>query len=379
MRYAIRGGNLITPRGIIPNQQLIIENNKIATILNKQDDIVISEVVDAEGLFIAPGYIDIHVHGAGGKDLTVDGIAALPIMSNELARHGVTSFCPTSMAFSLQEGKALLAEYRSRRPTCEGAQPLGLHLEGPYLNPLYPGGNDTSLLRHPDPHEYRSWRSDSVRLVTIAPELPGALACIRTLTGRDINCALGHSQCRYERALAAQSAGANQTTHLFNCMTGLHHRQPGLAGATLLNEGISAQLICDPHLLHPTVVRMVVELKGWQGIILVSDAEAACGLRDGEHSLHGRITHIKNGIAYRSDGSFAYSTLTLDQAVRNLVQYTGLPLWQAALAASYNPSNTLGLYPHKGSLMPGVDADLILLDEGGNLQKTIIAGKIYEY
>ncbi len=378
MDYLIKNASIITPAGVIIHKCIGIEGKNIKGVYDDSVDYQADHTIDAGGYLISPGFIDIHTHGAGGKDVSTHGVEALVAMSQMLVTHGITAFCPTTMAMSQTRINQLIRELSRNKQTLPGAQSLGLHLEGPYLNKEYPGGNDPNELRLPNPDEYETWSAQDVRLVTVAPELPGAMACIEHLTQKGITCAMGHSNAAYAAAQQAFTAGANQTTHLFNCMAGLHHRRAGLASFTLLEKGCYAQVICEAHLLNPATVGLIAACKSWQGIILVSDATAETGLADGEHTINGATVHIKNGISFFPDGSFANSTLTLDQAVRNLSAYAHIPIWQAALCASYNPARALGLYPQKGSLQAGAHADLVFLDSAGYVQRVMAAGVLQD-
>lgn len=333
-------------------------------------------VIDAHGLWVVPGMIDIHIHGIGGAD-TMDATGeALQKMAHFLVRHGVTAFLPTTVSASRSSTWMAIRAVESYSSNAMGAQCLGIHLEGPYLNPNYSGAQPPEHLRSIDPQEYQEWlKSEVVRLVTLAPELEGAPEFISAGHARGVYFAAGHSGADYDRMMLAVSHGLSQATHLFNGMPSYHHRQPGIVGAALDCEAIIPQLIVDGIHLHPVTVRLVIKAKGPDRVILISDAMRATGLPDGQYSLGDQLVEVKNGIARTLKGGLAGSTLTLDMALRNALQFTGLSLRDVLPMATSVPAKAIGLN-HKGVIKPGADADIVLLDGNLEVSLTMVRGMV---
>lgn len=379
MRIIIRGGSIATPDEILKDHCLLIEEGRIRA-LPPESEIEPDpgdQVIDADGLWVAPGLIDLHIHGCNGADTMDANPAALETMACFLAAHGVTAFLPTTISAGREEIEAVLRAYRSLPPDAAGAQPLGLHLEGPYLNPKYAGAQPYDTLREPDPDEYTGWlQSGAVKLVTLAPELDGAEEMIRTGTAGGVRFAAGHTDASYEGMRQAAGAGLSQAAHTFNAMSPLHHRSPGAVGAVLSDARIYAEIIADGVHLHPAVVALAVKAKGIERVLLVSDAMRAAGLPDGQYDLGGQPIEVKGGVALTSRGRLAGSTLTLDAALRNVMQFAGLSFPQALRMATRTPAEALGLDGVKGELRPGADADVILLDETFQVRMTMAGGKV---
>jgi N-acetylglucosamine-6-phosphate deacetylase len=259
-----------------------------------------------------------------------------------------------------------------------GAQHLGIHLEGPYIGSQFRGAQPQEWLRSPDPKEYEQWfEMGSIRLIALAPELPGTIDLIERGTHQGIRFSVGHSSASYEQVIQAADHGLSQATHTFNGMTGLHHREPGAAGAVLTDERIYAEIIVDGIHLHPAVVKLVVRAKGIDRTILVTDAIRATGLVDGDYDLGGhQKVQVRDGIARTSRGSLAGSTLAMDAALRNVMRFAGLSINDALRMATTTPAEALGLSSRKGIIQPGADADLALVDPDLNVHATIINGAL---
>jgi N-acetylglucosamine-6-phosphate deacetylase len=259
----------------------------------------------------------------------------------------------------------------------KGAQHLGAHIEGPYLNKEHRGAHPPNQLRKPNPKEYRAWLDTGVvRLITIAPELDGALELFNEGNDRGVKFSIGHSGASYEQVSDYADRGLCQATHVFNGMLGLHHRLPGTVGAVLTDDRIFGQVISDGVHLHPAVVKLIVWCKGKYRTILISDATRATGLRDGDYEAGGLKYVVKQGIARTLEGGLAGSTLTLDVALRNIMSYTGLPFQEVVPMATSVPSEAIGLGGQKGILAPGADADVVIFDQNFIIQYTIISGEI---
>jgi N-acetylglucosamine-6-phosphate deacetylase len=261
-----------------------------------------------------------------------------------------------------------------------GAAIFGLHLEGPYISREHHGAQPPAYIRNPSIPEIQEAileSQDTIRIITLAPELPGALDFIHYVTERGIIAAVGHSDADYEQFIAAADAGLSRATHLFNAMTGLHHRQPGVVGAVLTRDDIYAELILDGEHVHPVAAQVALRSKGLNRIVLVSDATQAAGLEDGSYVRPGdRKIIVKNGTARLESGALAGSVLTINRAVRNAVEMLDLPLSEALAIASRVPAESLGLGRTKGKLATGMDADLVILSPDLEVLLTLVSGKV---
>ncbi len=378
MRIFIYNGTLITPTRSLTGYSLIIEDGKISALVpdGEAEPQPLDRIIDAAGMYVTAGLIDMHIHGCAGADTMDASPETLPAMSSFLAAHGVTAFLPTTISSPAKALTSAMAAYRAARQSCQGARPLGLHLEGPYLNPLYTGAQPVSWLRKPDPVEYEAWlASGDVRVITLAPELDGALELIRVAAQFGIRTAAGHSDATYERALQAFDNGLSIAVHTFNGMAPLHHRRPGLVGAALSDDRIYTELIADGVHVHPAVLRLAVKAKGVERALLMTDAMRATGLPDDEYDLGGQNIQVKGGVALTSTGNLAGSTLTLDAAVRNAMQFCELSFAEAVRMATLTPAQALGIEAQKGRLLPGADADVVLWDGNFSIQRTLVAGQ----
>lgn len=379
MRTLISGGTLVTPSEVLPNHTLVIDGPRIASIEPRplRGTGPGEHTIDARGLYVIPGLIDVHVHGSGGHDTMDATPEALHGMARFLAQHGVTGYFPTTIAASPQAIRAAIANIAKCPQPADGARHLGLHLEGPYLNPEHRGAQPYEHLRAPDPAEYSDWlESGVVRLITVAPELEGALALIERGARRGVEFATGHSGASFEQVLRAADCGLRQATHVFNGMAGLHHREPGTVGAILADERIYAQVIADGVHVHPAIVQVLIRAKGVRRTILITDAMRAAGLGDGAYDLGGQTIRVREGIARTAAGGLAGSSLTLDAAVRNVMRFTGLPLSQCVAMASTVPAEAMGLAGMKGILAPGADADVVLVGPDVDVHLTLVAGQV---
>jgi len=380
LRTIIHGGTLITPHETLPTHDLVIEDGFIASIHpaeQSQDASGDLKHIDARGLWVIPGLIDVHVHGSAGSDTMDATPAAIQTMAEFFARHGVTSYLPTTITAPSPAIDAAIHNVIAMAQPRAGAQHLGVHLEGPYIGSQFRGAQPQEWLRSPDLQEYEKWfNTGAIRLVALAPELPGAIEMIERGARQEIRFSVGHSSASYEQVEQAADHGLSQATHTFNGMTGLHHREPGAAGAVLTDERIYAEIIADGIHLHPAVVKLVVRVKGTGRTILVTDAIRAAGLRDGEYDLGGQIVNVRDGIARTSRGSLAGSTLAMDAALRNVMRFAGLTIQDALKMATTTPAEALGLSSRKGIIRPGADADLALVGPDFNVLATIVNGAL---
>lgn len=379
MHAVLVGGTVVTPDALLPDHAVSLADGRI-TALSATSPVIASDatVIDATGGWVIPGLIDIHVHGGDGHDTMDATPAALHGLARFLARHGVTAFLPTTMTASAEAIRAAIAAFESTPPAPDGAQPLGLHLEGPYLSDEQRGAQPAEHLRLPDPDEYEGWlASGAVKLITLAPELDGALPLIERAVAAGAEIAVGHTAADYEQTLAAFDHGARQATHIFSGMPPLSHRQPGVLGACLSDERLWAQAIVDGVHIHPAMVKLLVRAKGVERLILISDSIRAAGLGDGTYDLGGQPVVVRDGVTRRAyDGGLAGSTLTLDAALRNVMAFAGLTLAQALPMATRVPAAALGLASRKGVIAPGADADLVVLDPDLQVRLTLVGGRV---
>ena len=374
----IRCSTLLTPARQIQDGALLIDEGKILAI-GPQAQLPAptgARILDAHALRAAPGYIDWQLNGGFGLDFT-DAPASIWKVAARLPEHGVTSFLPTIVTAPLDVYAAAQQTLRSGPPAgWRGAQPLGLHFEGPFLNPAKKGAHNPLYLRAPSLSETQEWSlKNGVRVVTLAPELPGAHELIHALRQRGVIVSAGHSLATYEQAGQAFATGITCGTHLFNAMPPLDHRAPGLPAALLQNPQITVGLIPDGIHVHPAMVALAWKQKGPRGLAIVTDAMGALGMPPGVYRL-GDYEVIVDAVSARlTDGTLAGSILRMDQAVRNLMSFTSCSLLQAVAAASANVARLLGVR-HKGFLRPGADADLLLLDGQANLWATFVSGEL---
>ncbi|MCL4395000.1 MAG: N-acetylglucosamine-6-phosphate deacetylase [Chloroflexi bacterium] len=377
MRLIIHGGTLLTPEAILPDHSLVIEDGRIVSIEAGQIAGLPEESLDATGLWVIPGMIDIHVHGAAGHETMEATPDALHRMARLFASHGVTGYLATTIAASRAATDAAVENVARTPQPDDGAHHLGAHLEGPYLSHKFPGAQPADEIRLPDRKEFERWlESGVVRLVTIAPEVERALDLIDQGVRRGIRFAVGHSAASYEQVKAAANHGLTQATHTFNAMLGLGHREPGTAGAVLADDRITAQLICDGIHVHPAVARLLIRSKGPDRVALITDGVGATGLGDGSYEQLGQRVIVKDGIARNEAGRLAGSTVTLDAALRNAMAFAGLSLFEALPMVTRVPAESIGLAGQKGTLAPGSDADVVLLDSELVVDTTIVQGRV---
>ena len=341
--------------------------------------------------YIVPGFIDVHVHGLEGTD-TLDGGAAISTMAGRLPRFGVTGFCPTSIACDPPSLRRMLAGVRLARTTRPpgGARVLPAHLESNFINPEYKGAQPAACLRSiraprlAPRASHEDWTGDDilaeiaaarpdVGIVTIAPELEGAIDLIRDLVAHGHHVSLGHSGATYEEAQAGIRAGARQATHLFNRMTPISHRAPGLAAAVLESDEVIAELVCDGVHVHPAMMRVALAAKRPERIMAITDGTAGSGLPKGSKAVIGGYSITIRDAAYLDDGTLAGSSLTMDRAFARLISETGLSLPDAATVCATTPARALGLQG-LGVLAPGAIADLVVLDRDLQVVQTWIGG-----
>ncbi|MEZ4663574.1 MAG: N-acetylglucosamine-6-phosphate deacetylase [Caldilineaceae bacterium] len=342
--------------------------------------------LNATGCLVLPGFVDIHVHGAVGHDVMDADPPGLLEMARFFARHGVTAFMPTTMTASPEEtlaavvgvSRAVALQQKLDTAAARGARILGIHLEGPYISPQFPGAQLADQIRPPDLHEFATLAAAGpVRMITLAPEQPGAVALIEAAHQRGITTVYGHTAATYEECQAAIDWGVHQATHTYNAMTGLHHRRPGALGATLSDGRVYAQLIADTIHVHPAAMNILARCKGAARTVLITDAMQAAGLPDGQYALGGQDVFVQEGECRLTNGALAGSVLTMDRALGHFLAAAGQPLAELWAAASRTPAMSVGLNDEIGALLPGYRADFVLLDEETlEVVATIVGGEI---
>jgi N-acetylglucosamine-6-phosphate deacetylase len=363
--------------------RLVLEDRILPGWLRIEDGRIVAVEPDAakhDGPYICPGFVDVHVHGWGGYD-AMSGPDALSGMARALLRHGITAFLPTAVTSPLETLVAFADDVRgwTSEAPADGAEPLGFNLEGPYISHDKKGAQNPAFIQVPteaDPGRLEALLK-GLQIITIAPEVTGAVEMIRWFAVRGVAVSLGHSNASHEAAAAGYAAGARTTTHLFNAMSGVHNHEPGLAVAALADDGVYVELIADGHHVDPSVWPLILRAKRPDRLIVVSDALSMAGVGQGRFSLGGLEVEIRGeGCRLVSDGRLAGSVIAIDTAVRNLT-LAGLPLPRAVAAATQNPLTLLGV-TDRGRLTPGHLADLVELDDDLRVSRVMRAGHWYQ-
>ena len=392
----LSGADLVLPGGVQPEGTLVLDGDRIVEIRSGARGATgATGAVNLTGHVVLPGFIDVHVHGLEGID-TLDGGGAISAIAERLPKFGVTGFCPTTVACAPESLRGVLQSIASLRgASSAAARVLPAHLESNFINPDYRGAQPGECLRSPsgamgatgaigaageftgrDILAEIDAAGDSVGIVTLAPELDGALDLIRHLVSRGRRVSLGHSGATMEQSRAAIASGARHATHLFNRMPPLDHREPGLAGAILTSEEVAAEIICDGVHVHRDMVRMAVAAKGITRVMAITDGVAATGLPDGSTaSLGGRKIRVSGSAAYLEDGTLAGSVATMDRVFRFLMNEVGLSLNAAAQLCASTPASELGL-KDTGSITRGAIADLVVMDRDLTVKQTYVGGRL---
>jgi N-acetylglucosamine-6-phosphate deacetylase len=382
---ALIADKLLTPTEVLDRPLLLVSDGKIMEIASAAARAVPSgarTLSFADGL-IAPGYIDLHIHGSAGFDVMDGTREALSAIERLLAQHGVTSYYPTTVTAPMDAtlralerlADAVEGSERGSQSSKGQARPLGIHLEGPFISHARRGVHPPENLLPPKIETFeRFWQAarGHLRMLTIAPELEGAAELIKEASGRGVCVSLGHSDADFTAAERGVSNGARHATHTFNAMRPLDHRNPGILGAVLTDSRVSADVIADGVHLDPAIVKLFANAKGPENTVLITDATAATGMPDGRYRLGPLDVEVKDGRCM-ADGKLAGSVLTMDRAVRNLAQFAEWTLPDAVAAATRNPARVAGL-TGKGVLAPGADADFVVLNAAGEVQQTFVGG-----
>ncbi len=387
MKTAFTANRLYTPVEEILNPLLVVEDGRILEVASCATREVPgnASVIDFGDAILAPGFVDIHMHGGAGLDLMRASLADLPRLGSFLTAHGVTGYFATTVAASMDATCAALGRLADAIEAASEpvngnsvqARPLGIHLEGPFLSHKRRGVHPPENLLAPTIEVFdRLWQAarGHVRMLTIAPEIPGAMDVITEAAKRNVCVSIGHSDAEMPVAQAAVKAGARHATHTFNAMRPLDHRDPGIIGEVLSDDRISADIIVDGIHVDPSVVKVFLQSKGHDRAVLITDAISATGMPDGRYLLGPIEVDVKDGKC-TSNGSLAGSVLTMDRAVRNVTQFSNWSLRDAIQAATLNPARAVGISKRHGILGPGAEADFAVLSPSGEVRKTIVRGR----
>lgn len=374
---------LITPHEVLHGYGVITSEGKITSIDLEQNlkTQSVGQIIDGRGMFLSPGFIDIHNHGNSGYDFMDATEEAIDNIGRFHLQNGVTSYLGTVLTQSYENminAVKNIAEYRNKD---NSSQLLGVHLEGPFFSASKKGAQPEEFIKDPDMSFIKKLiniSGNKLKMVSIAPEKEKALELISHLKENSITAAMAHSNATYEEAINGINHGATVATHLYNGMRSFTHREPGIVGTSLTDERVFCEIIYDRIHLHDAAVQIALKMKGPDKIILVSDAMRAAGLGDGDYELGGQKVTVKKGAARLEDGSLAGSTLNLRTAVCNMIKYLNVPIHEAVRMASLTPAEAIGIDKYKGSIEIGKDADLILFDDDMNIKAVIIAENIYE-
>ncbi len=379
MQTLFQNGRLLWPDGRIAPGELLLEGGAIAQVAESITRLPGVELVDARGLTIAPAFIDLHVHGGGGFSLATRDAEEIRSYARWAASRGVGSFLASICAGSLDEAIGFVqAAAAAAGPVAGGATVLGLHLEGPFVSPARAGALPPTWLMPPGNAAFRrilTAANGQLRVMTLAPELPGSEQVLQTALSEGIVVAVGHTDAGYEGALPAFRAGASHVTHAFNAMHPWHHRDPGPLGAALVSDGVTLEVIADGVHLHPATVAMLFRAFGPERVALVTDAVTPAGLKAGAFRIGSQEARLERGRMLLPDGTIAGSAATMDELVRNVVSWGCASTPAALRMASLVPARVLGLARRKGEISPKFAADLVLLDDDLHVAATWIAGQ----
>lgn len=376
----IKNVKIIFPDSISPGS-IIIKNNKIYKIFLNYTPEYDGDVFDGENLYLSPGFIDIHIHGALGYD-TMDGnLESLKQISKTLLKHGVTSFLPTTMTCSKEEIQNAIKNVSiAMKENSTVNNILGVHLEGPFISKHKIGAQNPNFLLEASIENFKEIvgnYEEIIKIVTLAPEIVGAKDLIKYLNSKNITISIGHTNAKYEEAIEGIKNGISHATHLYNAMTPFTHRDPGVVGA-ILNSNITAECILDGVHIHYASLDIALKIKSSDKIVLITDAMSACCMKDGEYSLGGQKVIVKNSEARLENGVLAGSVLTIDKAIKNVKNNLNINLNEIIKLVTINPSKVCNLHLSKGLIKENYDADLVLFDENINIKHIFVNGKKIE-
>ena len=364
----IKSGKVFQEDGSFLEQTLYVNAHRLVDKAEYQDD---GEIIDAEGLLVLPGLVDIHSHGAAGEDFSDGNPEGLKKILRYERSCGITSYCPTSMTFPKERLRQIFASIKGAQ-TEEEAKVVGINMEGPFLDPAKKGAHVEEWIAAPDVAFVRELNQDVdglVRLVTLAPNMDGAEEFIKEMH-EEVCISLGHTAADYDCASRAMKLGAHHVTHLYNAMQPFGHRAPGLIGAAMDDPECMVELICDGYHIHPSAIRAAFRLFGPERVILISDSMRATGMENGTYELGGQEVTVKDRKAVLKDGTLAGSATNLYGCMCKAIEF-GIPLEQAIMAATANPARSIGIFDRVGSIRIGKQADLLLVSENLELKRVI--------
>ncbi|WP_366160924.1 N-acetylglucosamine-6-phosphate deacetylase [Bacillus infantis] len=378
----LKNSRVLTEDGIIDKGYILVEDGKIKSF-GPADELggqSADKTIELDaGATLAPGFIDLHIHGAGGADTMDSTPEALQTIARTLPAEGTTSFLATTITQERSLIEKALANAAAYKPEGTEAEMLGIHLEGPFINEKRKGAQPLEHILKSDVELFKAWQEKSgqlIRLVTLAPELEGGKELVRHLAETGVIASIGHSDADYEEVSEAVEAGATHVTHLFNGMKGLHHREPGTAGAALLFKELIVEMIADGVHVRPEMIKLALNSKGMDGMVLITDSMRAKCLKNGTYDLGGQDVTVKDGMALLEDGTLAGSILKMKDSVKNMTKFADITLAEAVKLASENPAKQLKVFDRKGSIAEGKDADLTVLNENMDIVLTICRGKV---
>lgn len=372
----IINGKIILPEGIIDDHVIIFENKIIDIVhedeINKEN----IEMFDAKGNYVSPGFINIHIHGSKGFDTMDCDLTAIDNISESIIQNGVTSFLPTTMTMDIKTiYKALDIIRESMNSNMKGAKVLGAHLEGPFISPKYKGAQNQEYIKKPSYDLIKDY-IDMIKIITYAPEEDDNFSFLNAINKhKNVTLSLGHTNSTYETAMDAIKRGVKHSTHMFNAMTPLHHRKPGVVGA-VMNSDISAEIIADNIHLHKSIYGLVSKIKGEDKVVLITDAMRASCLKEGKYDLGGQEVFVKDNSARLSDGTLAGSVLKMKDAVKNLYNNSELSLYKCVNMASINPAKVINSSEYRGSLEKDKYSDIIIFDDNFDIKLAIVEGDV---
>lgn len=379
---------IVTPDTTVKNGWILLSDGRIAAIGKETGSVEHArtlardcEVIDGQGGYILPGFIDVHVHGGYGHDFMDADAEGLDAITRFHAQNGTSIMLATTVTASKEDIDQVLIRVQGYREAgMPYAQLHGVHLEGPYISAKWPGAQNPQFIVPPQPAWLEDWTQrfpGLIKMQTLAPESEGALEYIEALAQQGIVAALGHTDASYDQVMLAAEHGLSHAVHTFNAMTRLHHREPGTVGAVLTNPAIMAEVIADGHHVHPACIRLLAQMKGPDNLLLITDAMSAAGLGNGEYKLGGLDVIVHGGVARLKEGdSLAGSTLTMIEAFRYAVREAGISIEHASRMASDTPARRLGIESETGAIEAGKQADVLLLNKDLELERVWIQGRV---
>lgn len=372
---AIINGKIIHGNEVYSNQVLLYDHKIFDYIsLNEFRSEEYEDIIDAQGQWILPGFIDIHIHGAGGCD-TMDGTEdAFLTISQTIVKNGVTGFLPTTMTAPKEDIQSSLSTVRKfMKQNLNGAQILGAHLEGPFINVEFMGAQNPDYIAKPKVEFIKEYL-DIIKIITFAPEMDEDHSFIHAMKQYpQITLSIGHSGAEFETALEAVKNGVRHVTHLFNAMSPLHHRKPGVVGAAFSSD-VTCEIIVDNIHIHPGLYPFIIQNKGVEQLVLITDSMRAGCMKEGVYELGGQKVIVKEGSARLESGTIAGSILTLEKAFQNMIEFTDLSIQEVSQLLSLNPAKVIHMDKKKGSLEIGKDADIVFLNEDFEVMRTVVGG-----